>query len=61
MDKIRRFVTGASKDLEEVCWAAMLHDNMDLMNRVFREYLDTFLIVFINDIVIYSKTIEGHE
>ncbi|KAL0544254.1 hypothetical protein IC582_019367 [Cucumis melo] len=29
---------------------------MDLMNRVSREFLDTFVIVFIDDILIYSKT-----
>ena len=34
---------------------------IDLMNRVFREYLDSFVIVFINDIVIYSNTREQHE
>ena len=28
---------------------------MDLMNRVFAEYLDDFVIVFIDDILIYSK------
>ena len=27
---------------------------MDLMNRVFKDYLDKFLIVFIHDILIYS-------
>ena len=28
---------------------------MDLMNRVFRLYLDQFLVVFIDDILVYSK------
>ena len=28
---------------------------MDLMNRVFRNYLDLFIIVFIDDILVYSK------
>ena len=34
---------------------------MDLMNRVFHEYLDRFVIVFIDDILIYSKSQEKHE
>ncbi|KAL0561489.1 hypothetical protein IC582_001917 [Cucumis melo] len=34
---------------------------MDLMNRVFREFLDTFFIVFIDDILIYSKIEAEHE
>ncbi|KAL4013261.1 hypothetical protein IC575_025423 [Cucumis melo] len=34
---------------------------MDLMNRVFRQFLDTFVIVFIDDILIYSKTEAEHE
>ncbi|GJY20231.1 putative reverse transcriptase domain-containing protein [Tanacetum coccineum] len=33
---------------------------MDLMNSVCRPYLDKFVIVFINDILIYSKTQEEH-
>ncbi|VVA38249.1 PREDICTED: reverse mRNAase, partial [Prunus dulcis] len=34
---------------------------MDLMNRVFRPYLDHFVIVFIDDILVYSRTLEGHK
>nr|GEY33820.1 putative reverse transcriptase domain-containing protein [Tanacetum cinerariifolium] len=34
---------------------------MDLMNRIFHEYLDKFVIVFIDDILVYSKTKEEHE
>ncbi|KAJ6819602.1 uncharacterized protein M6B38_400345 [Iris pallida] len=34
---------------------------MDLMNRVFYQYLDKFVIVFIDDILIYSKSEEEHE
>ncbi|GKA97737.1 putative reverse transcriptase domain-containing protein [Tanacetum coccineum] len=33
---------------------------MDLMNRVCRPYLDKFVIVFIDDILMYSKTKEEH-
>ncbi|GJV74357.1 putative reverse transcriptase domain-containing protein [Tanacetum coccineum] len=33
---------------------------MDLMNRFCRPYLDKFVIVFIDDILIYSKTQEEH-
>ncbi|GKC53697.1 retrotransposon protein, putative, ty3-gypsy subclass, partial [Tanacetum coccineum] len=34
---------------------------MDLMNRVFHEYLDRFVIEFNDDILVYSKTKEEHE
>ncbi|GJX39047.1 putative reverse transcriptase domain-containing protein [Tanacetum coccineum] len=34
---------------------------MDLMNRVCKLYLDKFVIVFIDDILIYSKSKEDHE
>ena len=34
---------------------------MDLMNRVFRDYLDRFVIVFIDDILVYSKSKKEHE
>jgi hypothetical protein len=34
---------------------------MCLMNGVFREYLDKFVIVFLHDILIYSKSEEEHE
>ena len=34
---------------------------MDLMNRVFRPYLDKFVVVFIDDILVYSKDEQEHE
>jgi hypothetical protein len=34
---------------------------MYLMNKVFMEYLDKFIVVFIDDILVYSKTEEEHE
>jgi hypothetical protein len=34
---------------------------MYLMNKVFMEYLDKFMVVFIDDILIFSKTEEDHE
>ena len=34
---------------------------MDLMNRVFHDYLDKFVVVFIDDILVYSKTAAEHE
>ena len=33
---------------------------MDLMNRVFKPYLDWFVVVFIDDILLYSRTLEKH-
>jgi hypothetical protein len=34
---------------------------MFLMNGVFRDYLDNFVIVFLDDILVYSKSEEEHE
>ena len=34
---------------------------MDYMNRIFHLYLDSFVVVFIDDILVYSKTREEHE
>ena len=34
---------------------------MELMNRVFRLYVDQFFVVFIDDILMYSKDRENHD
>ena len=34
---------------------------MDLVNRVFHPYLDQFVVVFIDDIMVYSKNEQEHE
>ena len=34
---------------------------MNLMNKVFMDELDKFVVVFIDDILIYSKSIQEHE
>jgi hypothetical protein len=34
---------------------------MYLMNKVFMEYLDKFFMMFINDILVYSRSEEEHE
>ena len=34
---------------------------MDLMHRVFQPYLNQFVVVFVNDILIYSQLEEEHE
>jgi hypothetical protein len=34
---------------------------MEAMNRMLHPYLDIFVVVFIDDILVYSKTTEEHE
>ena len=34
---------------------------MDMMNRIFQPYLDSFVLVFIDDILIYSKGEHEHK
>ena len=34
---------------------------MDLMHKVFQPYLDQFVMVFVDDILIYSKSEDEHE
>ena len=33
---------------------------MEYMNRIFHEYLDRFVVVFIDDILVYSKSVADH-
>lgn len=33
---------------------------MDLMNRMLKQYLDMFVILFIDDILIYSRNEDNH-
>ena len=35
--------------------------SMDLMHRVFQPYLDQFVVVFVDDILIYSQSVWEHE
>ena len=34
---------------------------MDLMNRIFRPYVDQFVMVFIDDILVYSREPKDHD
>ena len=34
---------------------------MDLMHRIFHDYLDRFVVVFVDDILIYSPSEDEHE
>jgi hypothetical protein len=34
---------------------------MYLMNKVFMEYFDRFMVVFLDDILIFSKNVEEHD
>nr|GEV28052.1 putative reverse transcriptase domain-containing protein [Tanacetum cinerariifolium] len=50
----------APSKLEELSGQIKKLQDKDLMNKVCRPYLDKFLMVFIEDILIYSKTQEEH-
>ena len=34
---------------------------MDLLHMVFQPYLDQFVVVFIDEILVYSKSVDEHE
>ena len=34
---------------------------MDLMNRIFHPYLDKFILLFIDDVLVYSRNEKEHE
>lgn len=34
---------------------------MDLMNRIFQPYLDQFVVVYIDDILVYPRSMDEHD
>ncbi|GJW19239.1 putative reverse transcriptase domain-containing protein [Tanacetum coccineum] len=70
-EKVRHLMTAKAKEQkrEEIFMFTVMHFGltnspmvfMDLMNQVCRPYPDKFVIVFIDDIWIYSKTREEHK
>jgi hypothetical protein len=34
---------------------------MELMNQVFKSYLDKYIVVLVDDILVYSKSLTYHE
>lgn len=34
---------------------------MDMMNQIFKEYADHFLVIFVDDILLYYKSCEDHD
>jgi hypothetical protein len=43
----------------ELCKVPLMF--MTLMNSIFHEKLDKFMIIYIDDILVYSNTMEEHE
>jgi hypothetical protein len=56
--KIRKYLFKKKElNMRKRQWMEFLKD---YMNRIFRLYLDKFVVLFIDDILIYSKTVEEH-
>nr|GEZ06673.1 putative reverse transcriptase domain-containing protein [Tanacetum cinerariifolium] len=60
-DQCRMIAVTYSAELFEVYQKNSDSVFMDLMNRVFHEFLDKFVIVFIDDILVFSKSKEEYE
>ncbi|GBG88724.1 hypothetical protein CBR_g48254 [Chara braunii] len=53
-----RVATNAVERL--ICVPGVRYDPQLAMNRIFHDYLDKFVIVYLDDILIFSKTVEEH-
>nr|GEW47005.1 putative reverse transcriptase domain-containing protein [Tanacetum cinerariifolium] len=61
MDKAFEIRPDGTRCIKNQSWLPLFAVFIDLMNRFFHEFLDKFVIVFIDDILVFSKSKEEHE